>query len=56
MDIKIEGITKEIMEQALDQAQSARLHILDEMNKVIDKSREEVSDFAPRYVYHENQP
>jgi len=50
MDIKIEGITKEIMEQALDQAQTARLHILDEMNKVIDESRQEVSDFAPRYV------
>jgi polyribonucleotide nucleotidyltransferase len=50
MDIKIQGITKEIMEQALEQAQSARLHILDEMNKVIDHSREEVSDFAPRYV------
>ncbi len=50
MDIKIEGITKEIMEQALEQAQTARLHILDEMNKVIDESRQEVSDFAPRYV------
>ena len=50
MDIKIQGITKEIMDQALEQAQVARLHILDEMNKVIDKSREEVSDFAPRYV------
>ncbi len=50
MDIKIEGITKEIMEQALEQAQVARLHILDEMNKVIAESRQEVSDFAPRYV------
>ncbi|HIQ14956.1 MAG TPA: polyribonucleotide nucleotidyltransferase [Leucothrix sp.] len=50
MDIKIQGITKEIMSQALEQAQVARLHILDEMNKVINKSREEVSDFAPRYV------
>ena len=50
MDIKIQGITKEIMEQALEQAQTARLHILDEMNKVISESREEVSDFAPRYV------
>ncbi len=50
MDIKIQGITKEIMEQALEQAQAARLHILDEMNKVIDHSREDVSDFAPRYV------
>ncbi len=50
MDIKIDGITREIMEIALEQAQTARLHILDEMNKVIDKSREEISDFAPRYV------
>ncbi len=50
MDIKIQGITKEIMEQALEQAQAARLHILDEMNKVINHSREEVSDFAPRYL------
>ncbi|MEE9327992.1 MAG: polyribonucleotide nucleotidyltransferase [Cocleimonas sp.] len=50
MDIKIQGITKEIMEQALEQAQVARLYILDEMNKVISESRTEVSDFAPRYV------
>ncbi|MCF6189621.1 MAG: polyribonucleotide nucleotidyltransferase [Cocleimonas sp.] len=50
MDIKIQGITKDIMEQALEQAQTARLHILDEMNKVISESRTEVSDFAPRYV------
>ena len=50
MDIKIDGITKEIMEIALEQAQAARLHILDEMNKVIDKSRDDISDFAPRYV------
>ena len=49
MDIKIQGITKEIMEQALEQAQVARLHILDEMNKVISTASEEVSDFAPRY-------
>jgi len=50
MDIKIEGITKEIMEIALEQAQTARLHILDEMNAVISTSRDDVSDFAPRYV------
>ncbi len=47
MDIKIEGITEEIMEIALQQAQEARRHILDEMNKVLDKSRDEVSDNAP---------
>ncbi len=50
MDIKIQGITKEIMGQALEQAQTARLHILDEMNKVISEPRTDVSDFAPRYV------
>jgi len=47
MDIKIEGITEEIMEIALQQAQEARRHILDEMNKVLDKSRDEVSENAP---------
>jgi len=49
MDIKIEGITEEIMEIALGQALDARLHILAEMNKVIDKSREGVSDTAPQF-------
>ncbi|MBT8140589.1 MAG: polyribonucleotide nucleotidyltransferase [Gammaproteobacteria bacterium] len=47
MDIKIEGITEEIMEIALNQALAARLHILDEMNKVIDQPRAELSDNAP---------
>jgi polyribonucleotide nucleotidyltransferase len=47
MDIKIEGITEEIMEIALKQAHDARIYILDEMNKVIDTAREEVSDKAP---------
>ena len=50
MDIKIEGITEEIMEVALDQALEARNYILGEMNKVLDKSREEVSDNAPTMV------
>ncbi len=49
MDIKIEGITEEIMEIALAQALNARLHILSEMNKVIDRSRSEISDNAPRF-------
>jgi len=48
MDIKIEGITEEIMEIALEQAMEARLHILDEMNKVIATGRSEVADTAPR--------
>lgn len=49
MDIKIEGITEEIMEEALEQAHSARLHILGEMNKVIDSSRNDVAENAPRF-------
>ena len=49
MDIKIQGITQEIMELALEQAQAARLHILAEMNKVISTSKTEVSDNAPRF-------
>ena len=47
MDIKIEGITEEIMEKALNQANAGRLHILGEMNKAIAESRSEVSDNAP---------
>ncbi|MEM8815966.1 MAG: polyribonucleotide nucleotidyltransferase [Pseudomonadota bacterium] len=47
MDIKIQGITREIMDIALGQAKDARLHILGEMNKVIDKPREEMSEWAP---------
>ena len=48
MDIKIEGITEEIMEIALEQAMDARLHILGEMNKVISSGRDEVAETAPR--------
>ena len=47
MDIKIQGITREIMDIALGQAREARLHILGEMNKVIDSPREEMSEWAP---------
>jgi polyribonucleotide nucleotidyltransferase len=50
MDIKIQGITEEIMETALEQAKDARLHILVEMNKVIGRSRESVSENAPAMV------
>ncbi|MCW8127769.1 polyribonucleotide nucleotidyltransferase [Microbulbifer halophilus] len=49
MDIKIEGITEEIMDTALEQALQARLHILAEMNKVIGESRSTVNENAPRY-------
>ena len=47
MDIKIQGITREIMNTALDQARDARLHILGEMNKVLSESRTEMSEWAP---------
>ncbi|VAW71283.1 Polyribonucleotide nucleotidyltransferase [hydrothermal vent metagenome] len=50
MDIKIDGITKEIMEKALAQAKQGRLHILEEMNKVLSSTRVEMSEFAPRIV------
>ncbi|MFT7558214.1 MAG: polyribonucleotide nucleotidyltransferase [Flavobacteriales bacterium] len=49
MDIKIEGINEEIMEVALNQAHSARLHILAEMNKIIDTPRENLSENAPQF-------
>ncbi|CAG9000726.1 MAG: Polyribonucleotide nucleotidyltransferase [Candidatus Celerinatantimonas neptuna] len=48
MDIKIEGITKEIMQIALNQAKNARMHILNVMNQAISGAREEISEFAPR--------
>ena len=48
MDIKINGITREIMEVALRQAHQGRLHILEKMNAVISNSRGEMSEYAPR--------
>jgi polyribonucleotide nucleotidyltransferase len=48
MDIKIAGITEEIMRVALDQAKAGRLHILGEMNKAISRSRNELGEHAPR--------
>jgi len=50
MDIKIEGITPEIMKTALEQAKQGRLHILNEMNKALSETRDEMSDFAPRII------
>jgi polyribonucleotide nucleotidyltransferase len=50
MDIKIDGITREIMEAALKQARDGRLHILGEMGKVIDKARPEMSEWAPTII------
>jgi polyribonucleotide nucleotidyltransferase len=48
MDIKIEGITKEIMQIALNQAKGARTHILSVMDNAINAPREDISEFAPR--------
>ncbi|MEZ4335805.1 MAG: KH domain-containing protein [Sandaracinaceae bacterium] len=48
MDIKISGLSREIMEQALDQAKEARLHILDKMLQAIPAPREELNKWAPR--------
>ena len=48
MDIKITGITKDIMETALSQAKSGRIHILGEMSKALDKARDTVNSNAPR--------
>lgn len=48
MDIKIEGITREIMQIALNQAKGARLHILNVMDQAIDAARDDISEFAPR--------
>jgi polyribonucleotide nucleotidyltransferase len=50
MDIKIQGISFEIMEKALQQAREGRLHILGKMNQAIEKPREQLSEFAPRLI------
>ncbi len=56
MDIKINGITREIMEIALGQAKDGRLFILGEMNKAIAAPREEMSEHAPRIVSFKINP
>jgi polyribonucleotide nucleotidyltransferase len=50
MDIKVEGVTPEIMRIALDQAREGRLHILGEMNKVLSAPRAEMSEWAPSII------
>lgn len=50
MDIKIDGITEEIMREALDQAKEARLHVLGEMAKALPAARQEMSEYAPRIL------
>ncbi len=56
MDIKIDGITAEIMKTALEQAKQGRLHILGEMNKSLSATRAEMSDFAPRIISFKIDP
>ncbi len=56
MDIKIDGITAEIMKSALEQAKHGRLHILEEMNKALSSTRDEMSDFAPRIITFKIDP
>jgi polyribonucleotide nucleotidyltransferase len=56
MDIKIDGITAEIMKTALAQAKTGRLHILGEMNKALAATREQMSDFAPRIISFKIDP
>src|SRR6185436_9227515 len=50
MDIKVKGITPQIMREALAQARDGRMFILGEMEKAIEKPREELSKFAPRVI------
>jgi polyribonucleotide nucleotidyltransferase len=50
MDIKVSGITSEVMAKALDQAKAGRLHILGEMAKTLSTTRGQMSQFAPRIV------
>ncbi len=56
MDIKIQGITRQIMSDALDQAKDARLHILGEMNKVLGATRDEMSEWAPTIITFKIDP
>ena len=56
MDIKIQGITREIMSRALNQAKDARLHILSEMNSVIAAPREKMSEWAPTIITFKIDP
>jgi polyribonucleotide nucleotidyltransferase len=56
MDIKIQGITKEIMQVALAQAKEARLHILERMMSSMAGPRQEVSTFAPRMIHMKINP
>ena len=56
MDIKIDGVDRAIMGQALQQAKEGRVHILTEMEKGISKSRANVAEHAPKYMVHKINP
>ncbi len=56
MDIKIDGVDRQIMGDALEQAKTGRLHILNEMKRGISQAREEVSEHAPKYLVHKINP
>ena len=56
MDIKIDGVDRDIMSQALEQAKDGRMHILDEMLKGISETRTEMSEYAPKYYVHQINP
>ena len=56
MDIKIDGVDRDIMGKALAQAKAGRLHILGEMDKGIAAARTEISEFAPKYHAHQINP
>ena len=56
MDIKVDGLTRQILEEALEQAKRGRLHILDRMDSAISSPRDEVSVFAPRIVTMQIKP
>ena len=52
MDIKIKGLSREVVEKSLMQAREGRLHILDEMGKALKEPREGLSSYAPRFITH----
>lgn len=56
MDIKVKGVSREILEKALAQAKDGRVHILDEMEKVLPESRPELSEYAPKTSTMEINP
>jgi polyribonucleotide nucleotidyltransferase len=56
MDIKIDGVDRDIMSKALSQAKAGRLHILEEMKKGIATAREDIAEHAPKYIVHKINP